>query len=310
MRWEQAEELRADPAAGPSGRKSAPAGQKRSFWPALVVTAAAVAFGGVLWYAYQDGRGVSGSGTPPLIKADQGPVKVKPDQPGGENIPFQDSTVYDRLGQNDNGKQPPMEKLLPPPETPVQLPQPALMPQAQPQASPAPTASTPLNTDPAALAPKLEGIPTVVTTGVQPAPQQLPLDQPAPAQPVPAQPSAPLPAAAQSDPIGALAAAALAKPQTATPVSPANIAALEGSYRIQLSAVRTQDAVAPEWARLKHHFPETLSALKMEATKTEVEGKGTFYRIEAGPLDQNGAKAACEHLRAQGLGCFVIKPSS
>jgi hypothetical protein len=297
MRWEQAEELRADPAAGPSGRKSAPVGQKRSFWPALVVTAATIAFGGVIWYAYQEGRSTSASGEPPLIKADQGPVKVKPDQPGGQDIPFQDSTVYDRLGQNGSGKQPPMEKLLPPPETPVQLPQPAPTAQSTPQ-SPSAAPPSPANTDAAALAPKPEGLPVVVTTGVQPAPE---------AKPAPAQPSAPPPAAAQADPIGALAAAALAKPETPKSTPAATNAALSSSYRIQLSAVRTEQAVAPEWARLKRHFPELLSSLKMEATKSEVPGKGTFFRIEAGPLDQNGAKAACEHVKAQGVGCFVIK---
>lgn len=302
MRWEQAEELRADPAAGPSGRKSAP-GPRRSFWPTLVVTGAAVAFGGVLWYAYQDGRGLSGSGEPPLIKADQGPVKVKPDQPGGQDIPFQDSTVYDRLGQNGNGKQPPMEKLLPPPETPVQLPQPAL--QAPQQLSaPAPTASATGNADAGALAPKPPTAPAAA--GVQLVPPQ-----PAPAQSAPVQAPAAPPAAAQADPIGALAAAALAKPEPAVkPPAPAVKGALAGSYRIQLSAVRTEDAVAPEWARLQHHFPETLSHLKMEAPKAEVPGKGTYYRIEAGPLDQGGAKAACDHLRSQGVGCFVLKPVS
>ncbi|HLG88949.1 MAG TPA: SPOR domain-containing protein [Alphaproteobacteria bacterium] len=299
MRWEQAEELRADPAAGPSGRKSVPVGQKRSFWPALVVTAATVAFGGVLWYAYQEGRSTSASGEPPLIKADQGPVKVKPDQPGGENIPFQDSTVYDRLGQNGNGKQPPMEKLLPPPETPVQLPQPAPAPQSPPQSAPA--AAPPANTDAAALAPKAEGLPVVVTTGVQPAAPQ------PEAKPSPAQSSAPPSAANQADPIGALAAAALAKPEISKNAAATPNATLSSSYRIQLSAVRTEEAVAPEWARLKRHFPDLLSSLKMEATKSEVPGKGTFYRIEAGPLDLNGAKAACEHVKAQGVGCFVIK---
>jgi len=301
MRWEQAEELRADPAAGPSGRKSAPVGQRRSFWPALIVTAAAVAFGGVIWYAYQEGRGTAASGEPPLIKAEQGPVKVKPDQPGGQDIPFQDSTVYDRLGQNGKGQQQPMEKLLPPPETPVQLPQPAPTPQAQPQTAPAASATTP-NPDAAALAPKPD-LPVVVTTGVQPAPPQPAPPQAAPPQPAQSQPSAPPPAAAQSDPIGALAAAALAKPGPAS-------TAPSGSYRIQLSAVRTPEAVDPEWARLKHRYADILSPLKMQATKTEVPGKGTFYRIEAGPFDQNGAKAACEHLRGQGLGCFVIKPLS
>jgi hypothetical protein len=306
MRWEQAEELRADPGSGPAERGGS--ASRRSFWPVIAVTGATLAFAGVIWYAYQDGRSLSGSGEPPLIKADEGPVKVKPDQPGGQDIPFQDSTVYDRLGQN--GKQPAMEKLLPPPETPVQRIQPA--PQApaqqpQPQSEPPATATPGPTADsaPAALAPK----PPVATSQV-PAPPTVAGTAPQPPQPaapsvVPAQQ-----ALAQADPIGALAAAAVAAKPAPTPkpaVAPTS-AAPAGSYRIQLSAVRTADAVAPEWARLEHHYPDILTTLKMTADKVDVAGKGTFFRIQAGPLDQNGAKSACERLRAQGVGCIVLKP--
>ena len=78
-------------------------------------------------------------------------------------------------------------------------------------------------------------------------------------------------------------------------------------YRIQISAVRTPDAVAPEWARLQHRYPEALGALKMSADKTEVAGKGAFYRLRAGPLTADGAKSACDRLKAQGVGCIVVK---
>jgi len=82
----------------------------------------AAAFGGVIWFAYQNGRDANRSGPPPLVKADSGPVKVKPDNPGGRRSRFRDSTVYDRLNQN--GQKPVVEKLLPPTEEPVARPQP------------------------------------------------------------------------------------------------------------------------------------------------------------------------------------------
>jgi cell division protein FtsN len=88
---------------------------------------------------------------------------------------------------------------------------------------------------------------------------------------------------------------------------PANQAAASGSYRLQLSAVRSPDAVAGEWARLKHRFPE-LASLKNSSSKVEVTGKGTFYRLEAGPLNQASAKSTCTRLRTEGLGCIVVKP--
>jgi hypothetical protein len=120
-----------------------------------------------------------------------------------------------------------------------------------------------------------------------------------PATPPATKPAAPKPAAKQPDAIAAL----INGPQASQPAP----AAGAGGYRVQLSAVRSADAVPAEWARLKHRFPE-LAPLKSYSNKAEVAGKGTFYRVEAGPLDQANAKSICTHLRAEGLGCIVVKP--
>jgi hypothetical protein len=74
-----------------------------------------------------------------------------------------------------------------------------------------------------------------------------------------------------------------------------------------LSAVRSQVSVAPEWARLKRKFPE-LASLRSFTSKVEQPGRGVFYRVEAGPLDGAAAKSTCDRLRAEGLGCIVVKP--
>jgi hypothetical protein len=303
MSWEDRGELRADPGAAP-GDRGVEIRQRRSIWPSIAVVAAAAAFGGVIWFAYQNGRDVH-SGPPPLVKADPNPAKVKPrpDQQGGQEIPFQDSTVYDRLNQN--GPKPVVEKLLPPPESPVARP-PAPAPQAMnatidPSLPPVslPTALPPPGQDitsPTALAPA----PGAMITQPPAAPRQPPMVT---------APTVAAPKIAQT-------------PPSKTTSAPAGIAALEsralaempakpaagGAYRIQISAVRTPDAVAPEWARLKHRFPETLNALTLSSSKINVADKGVFYRVEAGPLDAAAAKSACDHLRAQGLGCVVAKP--
>ena len=304
MRWEHVEDLRADPGIAPGERNPA-AERRRSVWPALLVVAAATAFGGVIWFAYQNAKDTSGSGGPPLIKAEEGPVKVKPDQPGGQEIPFQDSTVYDRLGGK-SAEQPQMEKLLPPPETPVQRVPPPTQPAPSAEAT-APQASQPPASPPDILAPPKP---------VQPQPAPIASAAPVPSAPAPsvsppanASGTSRLPAP-QADPIGALAAAALASPppaQAKPAAMPAEKPATGGDYRIQIGAVKTADAVPQEWARLKHRFPETLSQLKVSSDKVEVGSKGTFFRIKAGPLDESAAKSACDHLKAQGVGCIVVK---
>jgi cell division protein FtsN len=104
---------------------------------ALSVLAMAV-FAGGLWFAYVEGTrhaaptGPSSGGVP-LIRADQQPTKVKPEQPGGMQIPDQNVSIY-----NEKPGVPAVEKLLPPPEKP--LPRPAAPP---PPAAPAVASPSP-----------------------------------------------------------------------------------------------------------------------------------------------------------------------
>ena len=55
----------------------------------------------------------------PLLRADERPTKVKPEQPGGMPMPDQNSSLY-----NDKLAKSPVEKLLPPPEQPLPRPAP------------------------------------------------------------------------------------------------------------------------------------------------------------------------------------------
>jgi cell division septation protein DedD len=106
-------------------------------------------FAGGLWFAYHEGTkhpGVSSAAPAdniPLIRADNTPVKVKPDKAGGMEIPDQDNPLY---GAKSSA---PVEKLLPPPEAPQPRPA-APVAQPQPQPSVAPVAPA----TPAAASPK------------------------------------------------------------------------------------------------------------------------------------------------------------
>jgi hypothetical protein len=331
MTFEHQGELRADPGIAPGSRNIDPPRRKRSIWPSIAVVAAFAAFGGVIWFAYQNGRNGNGSGPPPLVKADTSPVKEKPDNPGGQEIPFQDSTVYDRLNQN--GQKPVVEKLLPPPEMPVSRPQASAAPadaaldpplvdtpptiphpaQQVPVTQPSlvqgavtpsqgtPGAPLPDAGSPTALAPLPGAIIAQAPPVPHPAPQAKPIAVPTPsakptvATPAPAKPAAAPPPTSIAALINGAGAATPAPKQTSG-----------GSYRLQLSAVRSPEAVADEWARLKRRYPD-LASLKSASSKIDVAGKGTFYRVEAGPLEEAAAKTTCTRLRGQGLDCIVVK---
>jgi len=88
-------------------------------------------FAGSLWFAYQQGikRGgvITGAPDVPLIRADERPTKVRPEKPGGMEVPDRDKLIYTQ-------KRAAVEHLLPPPEKP--MPRPAAPSAAAPSASP------------------------------------------------------------------------------------------------------------------------------------------------------------------------------
>jgi hypothetical protein len=186
---------RLDYAEEPPGDEQPP----RRLLPSVLKGAALVlVFVGGLWFAYHQGakhaavtapsNTPSASGSPstsstpsaaaqavpanvPLIRADTGPVKVKPDKAGGMNIPDRDDPLYSmRPGT------PPAEHILPPPEAP----------QPRPTAPPPPPQVAQVLTPPS----------------VQPAPFPAPLPAPAPPpvaaapRPAPKPPETAQPAAA------------------------------------------------------------------------------------------------------------------
>jgi hypothetical protein len=90
-------------------------------------------FAGSLWFAYQQGikRGgvITGAPDVPLIRADERPTKLRPEKPGGMEVPDRDKLIYTQ-------KRAAVEHLLPPPEKP--MPRPAAPSAAAPSASPQP----------------------------------------------------------------------------------------------------------------------------------------------------------------------------
>ena len=68
-----------------------------------------------------------------------------------------------------------------------------------------------------------------------------------------------------------------------------------GPIAVQLAAVRTADQVGPEWQRLVKRYPQ-LEELELQPPQTvEVAGKGTFYRVIAGPLATKAEAQALAH---------------
>ncbi|MHA1113188.1 MAG: SPOR domain-containing protein [Alphaproteobacteria bacterium] len=121
-------------------------GQRRLI-AAVLGVAALAGFAAIVWYAYSEGKRIGAEGIAPLIVADSGPVKVRPEKPGGMAIPDRDKAVYSRIAPEEaKGK---VERLLPPPEVPLPRrivpapPPPAPAPEQQAASTQAGTAAPP-----------------------------------------------------------------------------------------------------------------------------------------------------------------------
>jgi len=135
-------------------------------------------FSGGLWLAYIEvtrhvGGNAASAGVP-LIRADERPTKVKPEQPGGMQIPDRDKLIY-------NPTRTVVEHLLPPPEKPMTRP-------VSPPTAPSQTEAARSQSEAVPPASGMPNNPPAATQVSQPAPQ--PAGKAAQAGPVPPKPEA------------------------------------------------------------------------------------------------------------------------
>jgi cell division septation protein DedD len=118
-------------------------------WPAALLTVLVMAvFAGGLWFAYTLGTrhpAAPADDAVPLIRADNKPMKVKPDQPGGMDFPDRDKLIYGAPSDGSASAPPP------PPSSGAQPHSPGPVAAAKPPAAPlAPAAPSPPQPAPAA----------------------------------------------------------------------------------------------------------------------------------------------------------------
>lgn len=259
-----------------------------------------LAFAGAVVVVYGGGSGSGGiGGGPPLIEADATPTKLRPEQPGGMEVPHQDKLVYERL--HNGTPKPTIERLLPPPETP--LPRPVVTPQLPP---PPPVPTPP-------------GLAQVI-----PPPQPAPADEALPAAPPPAAaeiPAAPPPSPRVQPAPPPSQAAVPAKPAPAAPPAPAQTAAVppaaaapakpaggSGNWRVQLASVRSEAEAQSEWKRLQSRYGDALGGLSMSIVRADLGEKGIYFRVQGTGADEERARSVCTQLKAQNVGCVVVRP--
>ncbi|AWU95295.1 SPOR domain-containing protein [Azospirillum ramasamyi] len=191
---------------------------------------------------------------------------------------------------------------------PLAAPEPApglaALPAGAPQAAPLaqmPTIQPPptvlAKQPPAAVPPKPVAVP----------PQQVAAVRPPPAPPAQAQQQSAAPSVGQL--IAKLEAESAAPAKaTSQPKAVPAVTGGSGSWRIQLASVRSEGEAAAEWRRIAGRYPDALGGLSMQVARVDLGEKGVFYRVQGAGADEARAKSVCAQLRAQNVGCVVVRP--
>jgi cell division septation protein DedD len=279
----------------------------------------AIALGGAVAYAYKLSGGGLNSEQPPLVQADNRPVKELPDQPGGKEFPHKNKLIYDRLTNND---EPENERLVPRQEN---IAVPALPPSP---AGPAPVASTDLATPTTQAVGATEPVAVAsVDDGSMPdgGPRKVKTMVVHPDGSVMAPPAAEAPAAAdQVAPQAAEAPQGVAslqapppppqakpkpepKPQQ-TAAATAQAAAAPTKYVVQVGSKKNQTDALASFADMQQKYPALLANYRPMVQKADLGAKGTWYRLRIGPIaDKTAANKLCSQLKSQGLpDCLVM----
>ena len=274
----------------------------------MVLIAAIVVIGG-LWYLIF-GRSSDTQLTPTLIRAESGPFKIKPENDAQPVIPHQDKLVYNRL--NPSGKQKSVERLLPPPEALIEIPQRLPSEDEERIFANDPDFDTLEQKNVIVLNEIEEKEPVKVEPQrtqkrvrkkVQTSPSKIvhvakkPKTSPAKKSVVENTKKTIIPPR---------------KSQAATMLTQSVRSKSANRYRIQIASMRTPALANKEWQRLQNGNRPLLGKLKPHFVRVDLGAKkGVFYRVQAGKFtNQVQARKMCKLLN-QGkpkVSCLVVKP--
>ena len=252
-------------------------------WLIGIGCAATLAFGGVYLHYNFSGGGTAGpqQGDVPLIRAAKGPIKVRPADPGGREVPNRNLDVYKEFDTARLKRLPgsPSEDLLVP---------------GKPRA--------PAKQDSVPKGPVCHRVPSLLADTDRYRLAALKLATAGPAvsrqanirKTAERRPNRIVPKAAKTAGSG-------------EPVGKPRKAAKPGSFRIQLGAFRTRAKAANLGRGLQRRHRNLLGGLNMVVERVDLGTKGIFYRLRAGPIaNRKTARRLCQSLGKQRVNCFLV----
>lgn len=238
-----------------------------------------------------------------LIKAEPGPFREKPADPGGNKIPHTDSTVMSMLGGGVD-KNEDVEILQPPSDVPEMPP--------LPETSNEEIAIAPAPVDPA----KVKG--TITETGQGDAAEQPETNSAEAEATAETGVADDTEVTAGTEPTttdetsladAALSAQSMPQPKPDVPITRKG-PAVEGDeplYLVQLAAFRNADTAREQAAMLDGKHQSRLGAVELGTMKVDAGENGIFWRVITEPLERTDADSLCSALKRAGQDCILRK---
>ena len=273
-------------------------------WLVLTGTVAGLVLAAAVIYGELSERSGDGE-APPAIAAEEGPDKLRPEDPGGMEVPDQDKLVYDRITGEEVAEG--LEQLLPPPEEPLL----GALPGAEDVIEPSQDALD------AAREAAREAIENWVagvdeadrsavagtealTEGAEPDALAAAADGDGP-NGEPSLPAIVVERVAEIAPAAGTSAAGTSA--TGTPAAGASA----GSYMIQIGAFRSADNAEDAGNKARTAHDDLLGALGLKIQRADLgQEKGVFFRARLGPVERADAKALCSALKSRKVDCLVV----
>jgi hypothetical protein len=262
-------------------------GEEESARGPLILALAAgvlIVFAAVVWNTYRQGVR-DGSGGVPLITADAGPYKRKPDNPGAEKTPGLDARFYDEM---DGSERADPDEAEPPADYGGEIlqggPPLELRPELDDGLSDPETGMPNALSEEVRRLARLDGRPddeseseSVDVAAIAETP--LPAPAPEPAEP-----------------------AEVAEPETLFDFDP------RGGYLVQIAAFREQTAAERAWNAAMSSHGDIFAGARQDIQRADLGARGVFYRLRVAAFPtRSAASEFCGALKQAGRDCIVVR---
>lgn len=232
-----------------------------------------VSISGLVWFALNQGDLIGERQDLPLVKAENSPIRVKPDNPGGLEVPNRDRLILKNLETANPSKLGVPEKLIPRAESPIFT----------------------NNKESSLGAPDNEKISK--DKGVEQKQEKIKTSKLK-------RKSSEL---KKSEGYNKGQDEKIQKNKPLSIETKQEVISKAATHRVQLASLAKQKAADKFWKQMKKKHPTLFGEMLGRVVKIKLKSKGTFYRVQGDAISRNTAEKICKIMKTKKQACLVVK---